>query len=318
MSLTQGDIKHGLHRLFLAVALLLSVTSRGQMIIDSSEISLIPGALLVSEVLFNPEPGGADYVELYNATNDTLWLESVSFVRWYGESMHKLYPFPADSYVCAHDYAVFTTNAAFVRNRYDVRHPDKLWEMELMPALPNTSGTVMVVMPDSTILDRFDYSETLHSRILRNVEGVALERRNFFVDAQDPDNWHSAASNTGGGTPTYKNSTALEFLFLENDFLIHPSTFSPDGDGYDDQLDITYQLTDVGLVGSITLFDAAGRLVRHLLRNGVLGFEGVEHWDGLDDDHRPCPRGSYVVLIEVFDDKGMRQSAKRACALVRQ
>lgn|SRR5574344_27179 len=275
------------------------------------------GDLLVSEVLFNPKPEGADYVELYNASDTALMLDSVCLVRWNNDALQKFYPLPAGCVVAPHDYVVFTTDASSVKSCYSVSYTGKLWELPAMPPYNDASGTVIVALHDSTILDRFDYTEKMHSRILHDVEGVALERRSFSVATQTPANWYSAASTAGFGTPTYRNSQSAEMLFVDNDFLFSPTIFSPDDDGYNDHLDITYRLASPCLIGNITLYDASGHTVRHLLRNAVLGTEGIASWDGIDDNGARCLRGDYIVLVEAFNENGQQQCTRKTITLIR-
>ena len=56
------------------------------------------------------------------------------------------------------------------------------------------------------VVDEVKYKDDWHFQLIDNAEGVALERIDPGKPGQDPDNWHSAASTAGYGTPTYKNS----------------------------------------------------------------------------------------------------------------
>ncbi len=56
------------------------------------------------------------------------------------------------------------------------------------------------------IIDELVYNEKWHFKLIDNDEGVALERIDYNAPTQQQDNWHSAASSVGYGTPTYKNS----------------------------------------------------------------------------------------------------------------
>ena len=77
---------------------------------------------------------------------------------------------------------------------------------------------------------------------------------------------------------------------------VTPSLFSPDNDGIDDITSIQYQLAEPGYMGSISIFDMAGRPVKYLARNVLLGISGSWNWDGLSETgagriiqrERPC------------------------------
>ena len=94
--------------------------------------------------------------------------------------------------------------------------------------------------------------------------------------------------------------------------------FSPDGDGYNDLLDLTYDLQLCDLSVNISVYDNHGRLVRRIGRGVLLGCSGILTWDGIDDNGRQCPRGSYIIIIEAYNTNGASQSWRRSISLVRQ
>lgn len=272
--------------------------------------------LCINEILFNPEPGGADYVELFNRGGDTVDLRRLLLAQCKGDSVTKYHAVASAYRLAPGDYVVLTTDASYVLGHYRVDYPQKIVELGTMPSYNDESGTVMIARADSTVIDRFDYTESMHSRLLHDVEGVALERRSANVATQEQGNWYSAASTAGYGTPTRRNSQSQEILFLEDDFRFSPEVFSPDGDGYNDLCDITYSLSDGDLNANVSVFDERGRLVRHLLRGGVLGSEGHIVWDGLDDAGAMCRQGNYIVFVEAFDLQGHKQLKKKVVVLM--
>ncbi len=92
---------------------------------------------------------------------------------------------------------------------------------------------------------------------------------------------------------------------------IDPPIFSPDNDGHQDVLTITYNFDQDGFAGSIMIFDLAGRQVRQLMANKLLGTSGSISWDGILDDGSKGRIGPYIVLMEAFDlDGNVRRSRK--------
>lgn len=257
---------------------------------------LRPGDILVNEILFNPEPGGADYVELVNPSDSAIELSRLRLAKVEGATVTHLYALADSGAIAPNDFLVVTTDADYVKQHYTVRQPSKLLEVGSMPNYNDASGSVVVTTVDTLLLDRFDYTEKMHSPLLRDKEGVALERRSLQAPTQESTNWYSAASTAGYGTPTYANSQSREFLFVDDDFHIDNTLFSPDGDGYNDLLDITYRLQLCDLSCNIDIYDAHGRLVRHLQRGALLGCEGVVTWDGTDESGKRCQRGNYLVV----------------------
>lgn len=271
-------------------------------------------SLLISELLYQPLSGEAEYVELYNNSAIAIELSDYHIVRWVGDSLGKHYVLPAHT-VAAHDYVVLTKDAASVTNNYNVKYISKLVECNL-PTYPNSDGSVVLSTTDSIIVDRFDYSPSMHSRLLRDKAGVSLERRSMEKPTNEADNWFSAASTVGYGTPGYANSQSTEWLAEESAFEFSSTLISPDGDEYQDVLEISYQLKDGDLTARVDLYDARGTLVRRLLNNALLGIHGTLTWDGRGEGGRTLPQGQYIVQITLYDTSGTRQTFRHAVALV--
>ena len=291
-----------MRRLFVLSLLLLAWCNKAQ------------GQLLISELLYQPRSGEAEYVELYNSSDTEVELSDHHIVRWVGDSLGRHYTLPQHT-VAPHDYVALTKEAASVTACFEVRQPTKLIECQL-PTYPNGGGSVILATSDSVIVDRFDYTPSMHSRLLRDKAGVSLERRSFDRPTNEASNWFSAASTAGYGTPGYANSQSMKYLAEEGNFEFSSTLVSPDGDDYQDQLEITYQLDDGSLAARIEIYDARGRLVRHLLNNALLGTHGTLVWDGLGENNTQLPLGQYVVQITLYDTTGTRQSIRRGIALV--
>ena len=268
------------------------------------------GALLVSELLFQPRSGEAEYVELYNNTTTAIELSNFHIVRWIGDSLGTHYPLPQHT-VAAHDYVALTKDAASVTANFDVKYPSRLLECNL-PPYPNGGGSVVLAQDDSSVVDRFDYIPSMHSRLLRNKAGVALERRCFERPANEAGNWFSAASTAGYGTPGYENSQSAEYLVEESAFEFSSTLISPDGDGYQDELVIDYRIEDGDLSARIDIYNAHGLRVRQLANNILLGTHGTLLWDGTDDNGKTVLPGQYIVDITVYNLTGTRQVIRRA------
>lgn len=272
------------------------------------------GTLCVSELLFQPRSGEAEYVELYNNTAAVIDLSDYHIVRWIGDSLGKHYPLPSHS-VAPNDYVVLTKDAASVTANHTVKYLSKLLECDL-PTYPNDGGAVVLARKDSTVVEHFHYLPEMHSRLLRNKAGVALERKSFDTDCNAAGNWFSASSTAGYGTPTSENSQSTEYLSEETGFNFSSTMLSPDGDGYQDELSISYQLEGNEIYVNIMLFDARGNLLRRLLNDALLGTHGEIVWDGRDDNGTLLPQGRYVMYINLYDLHGTRQTIKRSVSII--
>ena len=272
------------------------------------------GTLLISELLYQPQSHEAEYVELYN--NGTLPLELADYhiVRWIGDSLGTHYPLPMHI-LQPHTYVALTKDAASVTACFRMEQPSALVECQL-PTYPNSGGSVILCTADSTVVDRFDYLPSMHSRLLRDKAGVSLERRSFDRPTNEASNWFSASSICGYGTPGYANSQSTELLAEESAFEFSSTLLSPDGDGYQDELAVNYRLDDGSLAARAEVYNLRGIMVRRLLNNGLLGTHGTLLWDGLGEGGTPLPQGQYIVRITLYDTGGTQQTLRRTVTLV--
>ena len=270
--------------------------------------------LRLSELLYQPRSGEAEYLELYNAGSIPVDLSDYIVIRWIGDSLGKHYTLPQHE-VAPHDYVVLTKDAASVTANYTVKFAGKLVQCDL-PPFPNDGGSVVLATKDSSVVEKFDYLPSMHSRLLRNKAGVALERRNFESDCNAPGNWFSAASTAGYGTPTYENSQSNELLAEETHFELSSSLVSPDGDGYEDELIVSYSLDDNDIYARMLVYDARGNQVCLLLDGGLLGSQGEVRWDGRGNGNTRLLQGRYVLFINLYDLHGTKQTIKRVISIV--
>ena len=274
--------------------------------------------LIINEILFNPQVGGEDFVEIYNKSGYAIPLSGIVLAAWDASNnrIKSVCRISDTAVLGPHDYCVVTRDTILSR-RYTVLSPEKvICPLNVMPPFNNGEGTVVIALKDSTIIDRFDYTEKMHNTFLNNVKGVSLERRSFDLATQNESNWHSASKSAGYATPTYKNSQSYNFLYNEGDITIDPTVFSPDADGYNDVMNLSYSFENCDYTANVFIYDAQGRLVRRLERNAILGCNGVFSWDGTNEAKARCQIGNYVVYMEVFDAKGNKQSFKKVVTLM--
>ena len=265
--------------------------------------------LKISELLYQPRSGEAEYLELYNDSDVAVDLVDYHIVRVLHDTLSTHYPLPS-FLVAAHGYVVLTKDASSVMNCYSVQYPHLIVECSL-PAYPNDGGSVVLATSDSAVVEWFVYSPEMHSPMLRNEAGVSLERRSFSRAVAEMSNWFSASSVAGYGTPGYENSQSTEWLVPEAAFDFSSELISPDGDGYQDILTIEYKMDRSDLMADARVYDAAGNAVAQLLNAALLGSHGSVEWDAAG-----LPQGRYLVLITVYDRSGTRQTVRRTVAVI--
>ena len=274
-----------------------------------------PGDWLINEVLFNPRPGGSDYVELYNASDHFLDLGHLCIQGGRPGNSRTVRVSPYSRLVPPHTYVLLTEKPAVVKQQYQVRYPRRLVALTDLPGLPDEAGKVVLMDRGLQVVDHMKYSGDMHFPLLSGSEGVALERIGFGGSSQDPSMWHSASQPSGYGTPTYQNSQFTLAGKTSAPFSISPDVFSPDNDGRDDLLNIHYRFDQPGHVATLRIYDACGRLVRLLVNNQAVGTKGTFVWDGLDGNHRQVRMGIYVVDVRVYRLNGSVRHYRFACVV---
>jgi len=280
----------------------------------------LAGELIINEILFNPHPNAFDYVEIYNRSNKIFNAAKLYIANRNSSSAISSIEVLSTTpyYIFPGDYMVVTEDADNLATNYFVKNPNNVLVVSSLPSYPDDEGDVILLNFQGQITDEVKYKDGWQFKLISNAEGVALERIDPNGESQDADNWHSAASSAGYGTPTYKNSQYKQLSGINATIEVTPKIFSPDNDGHDDIATIQYKVSEPGYVANITIFDAAGRPVRNLVQNGILGIEGFWNWDGLNDKGLKLPVGTYVVFTDIFNLQGKKERFKNAIVLARK
>jgi hypothetical protein len=276
--------------------------------------------LVINEVLFNPVSGGEDFVELYNRSDKVLDLADLRIATRDEDSLKlvSICLVSNEGYlVFPEQYLVISTDQQVIKAHYYTSNPEGFVDIEDMPAYNDDQGYVVLLDQSLQVVDEFKYDESMHFPLLNDPEGVSLERVNYDRVTNEEGNWHSASQESGFATPAYINSQYSENITSENEIYIENELFSPDNDGYRDQLEIAYRFADPGYVATVTVFDIAGRLQLYLMQNELLGTEGIITWDGKITGGGIAKTGMYVILIEVFNKNGEVKSYKEVCVLAK-
>ncbi len=276
----------------------------------------LPGDVVINEILFDPRPGGADFVELFNAGSKILDPSRWLLARISPEDT-TLLPLHTRRLFFPGQFFTFSPEPLDILSRYAVPNPQWLFRQDL-PPLPDDGGNLSLLTVENNearLLDALDFSPDMHDPLLLDAEGVSLERLHPARPTQDPANWHSAAATAGYATPTAPNSQRLEETTAPAFLSLPYQTFSPDGDGYRDFLPIAYNLDRPGWRITLRIYDPAGRLVKELFRGELLGTHGTLKWAGETAAGSRAPVGPYVLWAELFHPDGELRSWRKGCVL---
>lgn len=264
-----------------------------------------PGDLLINEILFNPRQGGVDFVEIYNNSPKYINLKNWSLANREEDVFTNTKVITDNDYILSpQEYLVFTPDGIVIQNQYPNSIEKNLFNVSL-PSMSDDEGSIAVLSEDGIAIDYFLYNDGFHSPLLKDKEGVSLERISLLEPTNNPGNWKSANAAAGYATPGYLNGNARpENLIDENAVRIEPEIFSPILPGQDFAR-INYRFDQSALAANIKIVDQQGRLIKEIANNETLAFEGFYRWDGDRDDGSKARRGYYFVWFEVFNLDGI-------------
>ncbi|MEM9929718.1 MAG: lamin tail domain-containing protein, partial [Bacteroidota bacterium] len=263
------------------------------------------GEVVINEVLFNPATGGSDFLELYNCSDKAFQIRDWVLLNNTSTSSSGRRTVGISRLFLPGEYLTFTPEPDDIRAAFlDIN--ETLLLDQTLPTMGDDEGNITVVSADGVTLDVFDYNEDFHNSLLSPNDGVSLERLRQKTPTQDPANWYSAASSENFGTPTRPNSQARAGLAPdpEQTFSLVRETFSPNGDSFEDFLELQYTTDRTGFLARVRIFDAQGRPVRVLRRTELLAGTGTIVWDGADDEGQRAKAGLYVLFVELVNPGG--------------
>ncbi|HSV88758.1 MAG TPA: gliding motility-associated C-terminal domain-containing protein [Bacteroidales bacterium] len=278
-----------------------------------------PFDVVINEVLFNPPDYGSRYIELFNRSQRVIDLRDhiisskdtimgfLTTIRDISTESHLFFP---------GDYLVLTSDPDAVRATFMTTAPQAFLMIPSMPSMTNTSGILVLASRGMVEIDLFAYHENMHFALLTILKGVALERINPNWPTNDRSNWHSASQSFGFGTPGFRNSQFLPERPVQAGAIeVYPEVFSPDGDGFNDLLSVSYRFDQPGYVATVRIFDSRGRLIRNLIRAELLAVNGSFTWDGITEERLKAPIGVYILHIEITDLAGNVKQFRKTAVL---
>lgn len=264
------------------------------------------GDIILNEIMFNPNDGCVDFVELYNKTNKILSLKNCSCCRRNSTTNQIEYNSKITTenlVVMPYGYLVLANTEEHFYQCYPKAEIDKTMYYQL-PSMNDDEGGILILDEAATIIDELNYSDDQHSQLLNSTEGVSLERINTYASTSNYKNWSSASFSSGYATPTLKNSQAIEGIVDESMISINPTVFSPDNDGFDDHALIEIKTDNAGSWTSVFILDVRGNKVKQLLNADLIGTDDKIIWDGTDNANRVVQSGIYIISAAIINEYG--------------
>ncbi len=275
--------------------------------------------VVINELLFDPKAtANTDFIEIYNNSEKIIDLKGW-YLADFDNNKDTLDGFQliseTERALLPGEFAVINKDNVDLLKHYPTHNEKTFIQITSMPSYPNDEGTAVLLNDSAVVIDRLAYFADMHHVIIKDPEGVSLERLDYNRPTIDETNWHSAAENVGFATPGVKNSQYLVSEIFEAQVTLESKTFSPDNDGFDDVLNINYEFSESGYVANIEIMDTEGTLVYTLTQNELLSTKGTLSWNGQTDRNSKARAGMYIIYFEIFNQQGESQHFKKVCVL---
>jgi hypothetical protein len=264
-----------------------------------------PGDILINEILFNPRPNAVDFIEVYNNSTKFIDLQNWSLANADNQeliSTNNLLLYP-------NSYKVFTSDGLILKSEYPQSDEENFFETDL-PSMNDDEGFISIRDSSGNILDVLNYSEKWHSQLLKDEEGVSLERISLAEQSNSSTNWRSGVKSTGFATPGYANANSYESGILDEAVKIEPEIFEPIY-GQPSFTQIRYQFDQPGFTANVKVFDAQGREIKTIANNEIVASDGFFMWDGDRNDGTKARIGYYTVWFQIFNTSGIVKTFRK-------
>ena len=263
-----------------------------------------PREIILNEILFDPQPRGSEYIELYNRSDRTLSTHGLAIALRKSDghlgTRHSLTSLATT--LAPGDYLVLTSDPNGVTSLFRTPALDAIRRFKL-PALNNQGATIVLLRTaDSTVVDEVTYSSKWHSSAVKIRRGVALERISPDGSSQEAANWTSASSETGYGTPGYKNSQSGTSSQIEEGATISEPEYNASTRDYL----IRYRMDKPDYRCQMAVYSSNGQKVAVITNNQLLTPEGEIRWDGAG-----LSPGVYIFYVELYHPDGSSQHIRK-------
>ena len=250
------------------------------------------GSVLVNEFFPLPDSTESEFVEIIPQTN-------VNINNWTIRDLGGAKGVLPNLDLSAFTYCLITDDSSFL----DIIPDTSILILpgNGLPGLNNSSETIYILDHTESVIDSVHYDENWSLMDSRSVEKYRITDT-----SNEPNNWGISVGEAGK-TPGFQNSLFFSDLPSKGSVTISPDPFSPDGDGIDDELTITYSLPYLGAAIRWEIIDMAGRVIAKPYYNYQVGQNGKLTWNGKRDNGKSARIGIYVMKIS-FQDVASIQS----------
>jgi len=244
-------------------------------------IQFAVGDILINEIMYDPFSGEPEWVEIINQTETEITLDNWKI------SDKDDWEFPDSTFTFVLAAGNFAVISGETMDDYLVQYD--------FPSINNSGDNIYLFDPTGKVIDNVNFEDTWGGS-----SGFSLERISHFMDSNNSQNWGTCI-DPSGSTPFSENSIFVTALHKEGTVSISPNPFSPDGDGYEDETIILYQLPYSNAYLRMIVYDPTGREIATLTNGSIFTNEGTIRWDGETNQNYTIRMGQYLLYVEATD-----------------
>jgi len=295
-----------------AVDILLVCESEGDLVASNDSATAIvrmpvrPHAVVINEIMYDPLPGRAEYVELLNVTAEEIdvgpWRLSDSDDDTGSD------PLAPGTLILGPGGYLLCSPGTDLPGEYPGIPATARVVTGMRSFTLNNGGDILALTDDAgRVVDRLEYLPSWHTPALDDPSGRSLEKIDPASPGDESWNWGSSPDPSGGTPGRHNLLSNAPPAGNSARVTCRPDPFSPDGDGFEDATTVGFTTGGPSAVVRVRMFDSDGRPVRTLTRGSYIGESSSVVWNGFDDDGRKAGIGIYIVVVE-----GVAASGERA------
>ncbi|MDD3043999.1 MAG: lamin tail domain-containing protein [Candidatus Delongbacteria bacterium] len=253
--------------------------------------------LTINEFMKNPAAGQCEYIEICNISGGEIDLgdfalsdENKANAVFFPDSVC----LPGDLIVMAKDEQIY--NFSGVLN-------SRVFIAPGLAAINNTDDTIFLIAADGLASDSVSYEG------FDDDAGRSIEKINPEFASDDPGSWIYCVTD---GTPTIENSVyqSPEDIGSSANFSISPKTATPNEDGEDDNLLISYEFDSAYVYLTMKIFNIKGQLISMPKNGDYCSSSGSIVWNCRSESGKVIDTGAYICMLKARDDKSRTTELK--------
>nr|MDA3884377.1 lamin tail domain-containing protein [Candidatus Delongbacteria bacterium] len=247
--------------------------------------------IVLNEFMKYPDDSQCEWIEVVNISEDSLNLGDFSITD---SNKDVLIPFPSivlqpnDFYVIAENDLIYDFPTAI---------HEKITINGSFPALNNDSDCIYIFDKLNSTVDSILYAD------FDDDNGISIEKINPEFNSSMLSNWVYSVSTA---TPTIKNSVYQDPSDNnnENNFSLYPKTVTPNDDGNNDNLIISYDFDSAYIYLTVKIYNIKGQQVAIPANSVYTSSKNDFVWNCKDNKGITVNTGAYICFLNVKNSDG--------------